>query len=423
MDCRGDLITLSSKLRNQMTQAVIMAAGKSTRTYPLTLTKPKPLLKIANKPILEHQLEQLVGLVEEVLLVVGYRKEMIQAQFGNVYRGLPLRYVIQEEQLGTGHAAMQVQRWVRNRFIILNGDDLYHRQDIRACLEHRYAILTQEVENPRDYGVLLIENGLLRDIVEKSPHPPTRFVNAGLYVVDETIFDVLKAIERSPRGEYELTSAMKKLAETRSIKCQFVQKYWIPVVYPWSLLKANELLLGEAVEERRRAGGVGEALPADYREYSNFVGGRLWGGPGVSLGEGVEIEGTVWVGPGSTMGPGCRLKGFVTLGDHCSLGAGTVVENSLIGDGARIGPFCRISDSVFGEGVQIDQGFKTLSAVPEVQTVRAKVKNTWIDTGRSRLGTILGDRVRIGQNVVAYPGVSLDPEVIVPAGSVLNNEP
>lgn len=388
-----------------MVQAVIMAAGKSTRTYPLTLTRPKPILKIAHKPILEHQLEQLVGLVEEVVLIVGYRKEMIQAYFGSSYRNLPLRYVTQEEQLGTGHAVMQVQSLIQDRFVLLNGDDLYHREDIQGCLQHPYAILAQEVKDARDYGILIIENGLLKDIIEKSPNPPTRFANTGLYVLDRAIFDILEGIERSPRGEYEITSAMKILAQRVSIVCRFVQKYWIPIAYPWSLLQANELLIRET-----------------RRDYTAYGKGKLWGGSEIHIGEGVEIDGIAWVGSDSVIESGCRFKGWVTLGDRCFLGSGTMVENSLIGDRTSIGSFCQISNSVLGEEVRIGSGFRTLYELPGNLTIRVKVKNSWMDTGRTQLGVILGDRVQVGQNVITYPGVSVDPEVVIPAGSVLRNE-
>jgi bifunctional UDP-N-acetylglucosamine pyrophosphorylase/glucosamine-1-phosphate N-acetyltransferase len=387
-----------------MVQAVIMAAGKSTRTYPLTLTRPKPLLKIANKPILEHQLEQLVGLVEEVILVVGYRKEMIQAYFRSSYRGLPLRYVTQEEQLGTGHAAMQVRSLIQDRFVLLNGDDLYHREDIQGCLQYPYAILAQEVKDARDYGVLIIEHGLVKDMLEKSPDPPTRFANTGLYVLDRAIFDILEGIERSPRGEYEITSAMKILAQRVSIVCRFVQKYWIPIAYPWSLLQANELLMKEA-----------------RKDYTKYGKGKLWGGPGIHMGEGVEINGMAWVGSDCVIESECRLKGFVTLGDGCFLGSGTMVENSLIGDRTQIGSRCQISNSVLGEEVQIGSGFRTLYELPGNPTIRARVKNSWVDTGLTKLGVILGDRVRLGQNVITHPGVYVDPEVEVPTGSVLKS--
>src|SRR5512137_96696 len=110
-----------------MLQAVIMSAGKSTRTYPLTLTKPKPLLPIANKPILAHQLDQFVGLIQEAVIIVGYKSDMIQDEFGDSYRGIALQYVEQKDQLGTGHAAMQVRPYIRDRFLLMNGDDLYAR--------------------------------------------------------------------------------------------------------------------------------------------------------------------------------------------------------------------------------------------------------------------------------------------------------
>jgi bifunctional UDP-N-acetylglucosamine pyrophosphorylase/glucosamine-1-phosphate N-acetyltransferase len=104
--------------------AVIMAAGKSTRTYPLTLTRPKPLLKIANRTILEHQLQALRGIVDEAVVVVHYRKEMIVETFGDRFEDIALRYVDQGEPLGTGHAVLQCADHIRGAFIAMNGDDL-----------------------------------------------------------------------------------------------------------------------------------------------------------------------------------------------------------------------------------------------------------------------------------------------------------
>src|SRR3989344_1124817 len=115
-------------------QAVIMAAGKSTRTYPLTLTRPKPLLPIANKPLLEHTLDNLHGTADEIILIVGYKKEMIRDKFGKSYKGMRLRYVNQKEQLGTGHALLMAKPFITGRFIVMAGDDLYSKQDIKACV-------------------------------------------------------------------------------------------------------------------------------------------------------------------------------------------------------------------------------------------------------------------------------------------------
>src|SRR3989338_1567630 len=104
-------------------QAVLLCAGKSTRAYPLTITKPKPLLKVANRTILEHNLEQLNGLVDEVILVIGYLQEKIGAFCRTRYKQLKIICVEQRETLGTGHALLQARDKLKGDFIVLNGDD------------------------------------------------------------------------------------------------------------------------------------------------------------------------------------------------------------------------------------------------------------------------------------------------------------
>ena len=141
-------------------QAVILAAGESKRTAPLTLTRPKPLIKIANKTILEHNLDQLLGLVDEVILIVGYKKEMITdyltEHFGDSYKGMKIAYVEQKEQLGTAHAVMSAKSRVHRRFLVMNGDDLYSREDMKAMLQNKYAVLGKKVQDPSKYGACVV---------------------------------------------------------------------------------------------------------------------------------------------------------------------------------------------------------------------------------------------------------------------------
>jgi len=106
-------------------QAVILAAGKSTRTYPLTLTKPKPLLKVAGKTIIEHNLEQLIGIVDEVYIVVGHKAEMIKKFVGNEFKGIKIKYVTQKKPTGNASALMNVEKQIKGKFILMFGDDLY----------------------------------------------------------------------------------------------------------------------------------------------------------------------------------------------------------------------------------------------------------------------------------------------------------
>lgn len=259
-------------------QAVILAAGESTRTYPLTLEKPKPLLKIAGKSIIEHNLEQLKGLVDEVILVV--KGDDIKNALGDKFKGLKLTYVEQKEQLGTGHAVLQAKDVLKNRFVVLVGDDLFHKDDIKKCLNHRYAVLTKKVKEPEIFGVFVVKDKRVQSIVEKPKEFVSDLANTGLYVFDKKIFDF--TLEKSERGEYEITDYINFLVKHAIVFCETVERYWIPIGYPWDLLEANRTI-----------------------------------GKGNSIGKNCKIEGDV--------------KDSVIM-DNTTIVEGSIVESSVIGE-------------------------------------------------------------------------------------------
>src|SRR3989338_4937781 len=133
-------------------QAVILAAGQGKRLFPFSVTKPKPLIRIANKYILEHNLNNLVGIIEEAIIIVGYKKEMIVKQFGDVYKNINLIYVVQAEQKGTGHAVLLAKPYIKGKFLVVNGDDLFSRQDIENLARHDYSILVDYREDTSAFG-------------------------------------------------------------------------------------------------------------------------------------------------------------------------------------------------------------------------------------------------------------------------------
>src|SRR3989344_1778489 len=177
-------------------QAVILAAGKSTRTYPLTITRPKPLLKIANKTLLEHNLDSLMGIVSEAIIVVGYRKEMIKKRIGNSYRGIRIRYAFQKEQLGTGHALSMVKKRIKGRFLLMAGDDIYPKNAIRKCSLKRYSIFACRVKNPINFGIIIEKSGILQDFVEKPKKFISSLASTSLYSFDKKIFSYLEKIKK-----------------------------------------------------------------------------------------------------------------------------------------------------------------------------------------------------------------------------------
>jgi UDP-N-acetylglucosamine diphosphorylase / glucose-1-phosphate thymidylyltransferase / UDP-N-acetylgalactosamine diphosphorylase / glucosamine-1-phosphate N-acetyltransferase / galactosamine-1-phosphate N-acetyltransferase len=297
-------------------KAVILAAGKSTRTYPLTVTKPKPLLKVAGKTLLEYNLDQLNGLVDEVILVVNYKKEMIKEYFGEKYQDLKLSYVEQPDALGTGNAVLQVKDIIKERFVLLMGDDLYYKEDIKKCLEYDYCVLAQEVNNPENFGVLELIGTKVKNIVEKPQKYFSNLANCALYVLDEKIFPLIENLKKSKRGEYEITDSIKELAKKEDIN--YVKaKQWTSIGYPEDLFKFKELI----------------------------------GIKGNAIGEDCVIEGEV--------------ENSIIM-DNVKIAKGSIVKNSIIGDNvifngkiesdSKLGAI--IADDCKLEGVTIQPGVK-----------------------------------------------------------------
>lgn len=222
-------------------QAVIMAAGKSTRTRPLTDDIPKPLLKILDKAIIEYTLEAIQGIVSEAIIIVGFKKEKIINFLGDNYKGIKIRYIEQREQKGTGHALMLVKNVIKGKFIIIAGDDLFSPEDIKRCCSHDYCILGQEVKDPENYGILFTEKGFLKKIVEKPKTYIGNFANTGLYVADKEIFNT--ELKETERGELEATDMVTSLAERRNVVVETVKGYWKPVSYPSHYLETNLFML------------------------------------------------------------------------------------------------------------------------------------------------------------------------------------
>ena len=224
-------------------QAVIMAAGQSTRIYPLNLVRPKPLMRIWNKCILKRDLDQLNGLVDEVIIIVGYKKELIVKKIGGKYKDLTINYIEQKERKGTGHAVLQVKDLIKDKFIVINGDDLYSKKDKKNCLKHKYCVLGKETKEPWRFGVFGLDGNKVKSLVEKPKNVISGIVNTGVYVFDRKIFDILKKVKVSERGEIEITDAVRELAKKEEVYCEIVKDYWYPIGTVKDWIRVNLIFL------------------------------------------------------------------------------------------------------------------------------------------------------------------------------------
>lgn len=329
-------------------QAVILAAGKSTRTYPLTLTKPKPLLKAANKTLLEHNFENLMNFVDEVILVVGYKKDLIKKFLGNKYKNIKIKYVEQNKQLGTAHALSVAEPFIKGKFILMAGDDIYSKEDIGNCIKYKYSILTARMKDAKNFGVIVEKNGTLADFVEKPKTFISNIINTSFYCLDKKIFGCIKKIRKSERNEFELPDAIKLLSKEENIYC-IESKQWLPIASAWDLLKADKIL---------RKGKI-------------FIGRNS------------KINGKV---KNSTIGDNCIIKGNV--------------KNSIIMDNTIIDKDSIVEDSVIGDNVYFKGKIISKNNVFSI----ANGKKIKVD----KLGAIISDNVK-AKDVIINAGCKIWP--------------
>jgi bifunctional UDP-N-acetylglucosamine pyrophosphorylase/glucosamine-1-phosphate N-acetyltransferase len=390
-------------------QAVLMVAGKSTRTYPLTLTRPNPLLPILNRPMIEHSLDQMVGLFDQVILIVGYRQEMIHGRLGESYRGIRLIYQEQKEQLGTGHAVLQAEPHIRGRFVAMNGDDLFSRVDLEKLLQVENGALVKRVPDPSLYGVYQVNaQGLVLDLVEKPDRDLGDLANIGCYIFLPEVFDKLRKAPLSVRGEIEIVDGILGIAREKPFYTVPISSFWLPTGYAWDLLEHQDFFLQDLQNDNRKTTTAGARLQGTVR-----IGSDARIHPTVS------IEGPALIGDRCRIAQGCRIGSGTVIGADVCLEKGAQIEGSLVMDGVRVGANARLLHSVVGNRCRIGSRVTTVSANSDGSTIQSVIKGKAIDSKRRYLGAIIADDSVIGDRCTVNAGVKIWPNQRVAADSEL----
>lgn len=221
-------------------QCVILAAGKGTRLKPLTDNCPKPLVKVAGKPLLDHIVEALPTAVDELIIVVGYLGGMIEEYCGKEFHGRKVTYITQEEQKGTAHALWLCKDLIKGRFLFLFADDLHGKEDLARATSYIRSILVASVTNPEKFGIVVRNpDGTLGLMIEKPEHAPSNCASTGAMILDDHIFEFEP--ETPVKGEYYLTEVIERYAQKYPIAV-VEENVWIPIGYPEDIIRAETIL-------------------------------------------------------------------------------------------------------------------------------------------------------------------------------------
>ncbi|MDW5548670.1 bifunctional sugar-1-phosphate nucleotidylyltransferase/acetyltransferase [Methanosarcina sp.] len=383
-------------------KAVVLVAGKGTRMEPLTSGCSKVMLQVANKPILEHILNSAIEAgIEGFVFITGYLEEQIKEYFGNGSKwGVSIEYVQQKEQLGTANAIGCAKGYVDGAFLVLNGDMLIGQEDLKALISRieEAVICVKEVENPSDFGVLETDDSRVVRIIEKPKNPPTNLANAGIYLFRQSIFDFIDRTRASVRNEFEITDSIQMLIDSgAAVGYSPLEGRWIDIGYPWDLLKANEYLLKGL--EGSCEGTV---------EPNATIKGEVVIGKGTLIRNGSYIEGPVIIGENCDIGPNCFIRPSTAIGNHVRVGNAVEIKNTIIMKDTHVGHLSYVGDSVIGHRCNFGAGTKVANLRHDGKNIKVMIKNRILDSGRRKLGVIMGDDVHTGINTSINIGTIME---------------
>ena len=394
-------------------KAIILSAGEGSRMRPLTLTKPKTMLPVAGKPIIQYNIESLRDNgITDILLIVRYKEEIVRNYFGDGSDfGVNISYKTQKDFLGTANAISYGEDFIDDSIIVLNGDIILDDEIIHEIIKkYNYLspdtlMLLTEVEDPSAFGVVEIENGNIKNIVEKPKREeaPSNLVNAGIYIFNKDIFDKIRETEISERGEYEITDSVSlQIEDNKTVIGHKTSKDWIDVGRPWELIEVNEELIGKLKTEIK---GTVEAGAVIHGE--------------VFLDEGSVIKAGVYIGKNCDIGPNSYIRGNTYFGDNVHVGNAVEIKNSIIMENTNVSHLSYVGDSVIGSNCNIAAGTNIANLRFDNATIKTKIKNQKIDSGRRKLGAIIGDSVKTGINSSFSPGVKVGHNSTIGSGVLL----
>ncbi|AEH36994.1 sugar phosphate nucleotidyltransferase [Halopiger xanaduensis] len=374
-------------MNDDAVSAVVLAAGEGRRLEPLTNRRPKPMVPVANQPILEHVVAAIADAgVERIVLVVGYQQERIRNHFGDGDDwDIDIEYVVQDKQLGTAHAVLQAQSAISSQFLVLNGDRLVETslvERVRDEIEsgNGPVMTVTRSKHASDYGVVTVADGRVTDITEK-PAPPvtSELINAGVYGFDPSIFDALRSTP-TERGELAITTTLKRITEDRPIQAVRYRGRWLDVSHLWDLLDVNASVIDET-----------DTTDAEERREASAIANNAVLGSDVTIGANATIGGSTSIGNNVTIKPNAVVSNAVVFPDAV-IESGAVVQDAIVAENARVG------------------ANTTITGEPTTMVVDGEV-HEGID-----LGGVVGDNAVIGNGGTVEPGTVLGDGATVDHG-------
>lgn len=394
-------------------QAVILAAGQSSRFWPLN-SRHKSLIKIMGKPLIWYTIDGLKKSgIKEVIIVQGPKKE-VEEELKKYNLGVNIEYIIQPEPKGTGNAIFQAKDFIKGDFIVL-GPHKVNIADYFLILIKKFngknIVLTGDKTNtPWDHGIVRFDGQKIIEIVENPAmgQEPSNINAAEAYVLPKDFFVYYEKI-----GEKEdnLIGTINLIIKERGAEIVLMQEENIALKYPWRLFDASKYLFGK----------IKKNISGKVEKGANILG-EVFVGEGSLIRSGAYIQGPVYIGKNCQIGPNCFIRPYSNIGDNCHIGNGVEIKNSIIGDNSNAPHLNYVGDSIIGENCNLGAGTITANLRFDKKTVKTVVKGEKTDTARVKFGCVMGDNIQTGINCSIMPGILIGKNCAIwPHSSVFEN--
>ncbi len=380
-------------------QTVILAAGSGVRMRPLTDDRPKALLPMGKRPLIEHVLATAVDAGADRIVLVVPPDGSIESAIGGSFRNVTLDYVVQPTPQGTGDAVWRALGVLQPEpFVVLPGDLLLNRSDVDALYEETPSVVVGSSHHAR-----LAPNSPARGEDSESPV-------LGAFTFPGCTIDRLGAMDETGTNGWELAD---QLTELMGVQPRIVGvNEWIDVDHPWELLEATERQLESLAPSR--AGDIhpdAELLGCVHVE------------AGATIRSGVAIDGPVLIRSGATIGPNAYVRGATVIGTDAKVGHAVEVKNSILCAGAAVNHQSYVGDSILGPRVNFGAGTNVANLRHDKEPIKTTVQGASMGTGRRKYGVVVGPDARTGIDTSLNVGVVLPTEATTLPGSVVFSTP
>ncbi len=397
-------------------QAVILAAGQSSRFYPFTNVAHKSLITVMGKTLLEHTLIAIKKLgIEEVVLVVAKNSPIPEIIGDGKRLDIKIIYVTQPEALGMGDAVLQADAYIHDEFVLLNAyhvdiSDFLHDMEKKNTKKEEIVLLGRKEEGAGRYGYIQIENGKAKHIIEKPEVNQTNALRViGIYLLNKQFLQVL---HDTPLEHYHFENALDTYMQTGHARVLETTKETLTLKYAWDVLDVKNYLLSKIKHS---------VSPQASVSPHSLLLGKVYIEEGATIYEGVCIKGPAYIGKNTVVGNNALVRGGVCLEENAMIGSYMEVTNSVIMQNSTSHSGF-IGDSVIGSNTKIGAMFCSANVRLDRKQVSPKVKEQKVSSYKKHLGMIAGNNVIMGAGVTTMPGVIIGNDTMIgPSTTIMKN--